>query len=121
MIMKKLFSVIMLALMAISYSGVSAQVVTTTTTTRHTFHYYPGSNIYFDVTDKNYLFNDHGTWVTSKTLPSGIVLNKSARRVTVYHPDKDVWVSNNKHKVKYKNANANRGKSYKRSGKGKKH
>jgi hypothetical protein len=118
--MKKLITVILLTLMTLGYSGVSAQLVTTTTT-RHTFYYYPATNIYFDVAEKQYLFNDNGTWVTSKTLPSGVVLTKGARRVTVYHPDKDVWVHNDNHKVKYKNANAKRGKTYKHSGKGKKH
>jgi hypothetical protein len=110
------FTVFLLSILA--YVTVNAQ-------TRKTFYYYPTQNVYYDVTAKQYLFNNAGTWSSTKTLPSGVVLTKSDSRVTVYHPGNDVWVNNSGHMVKYKShGNANSGKMKAKSpgnGKTKKH
>ena len=113
-IIPAVFATILVTMMGFSST---AQV---TTQTRHTFYYYPASNIYYDIEGKQYLFNDHGTWTTTKTLPSGVVISKTSRRVTVYHPDKDVWIKNGNHAVKYKNSGTKK-KLYKHTGRGKKH
>jgi len=87
------FTVLMLSILA--YVTVNAQ-------TKRSFYYYPSQNVYYDITGKQYLFNNGGTWTNTKTLPSGVVLRKTDSKVTVYHPGDDVWVNNSGHVVKYK-------------------
>jgi hypothetical protein len=95
--MKKalLYYITVFIMSILAYITVNAQ-------TNKTFYYYPSQNVYYDVTGKQYLFNDGGTWTTVKTLPSGVVLTKGSPRVTVTHPGNDVWVNNSSHSVKYK-------------------
>src|SRR5688572_12893663 len=87
------FTVLMLSVLA--YVTVNAQ-------TKRSFYYYPSQNVYYDITGKQYLFDSGGSWTSTKTLPSGVVLRKTDSKVTVYHPGDDVWVNNSGHVVKYK-------------------
>ncbi|MEO6406769.1 MAG: hypothetical protein ABIY51_04230 [Ferruginibacter sp.] len=95
--MKKLavafLGMIMLSLFTISEA--SAQT--------RTYWYYPSSNVYYDIAAKQYVFYNAGTWSNAGTLPSGIVIEKEAPRVTVYHAGNDVWADNAGHVMKYKN------------------
>ena len=70
---------------------------------RITYHYYPASNVYYNVSTGDYLYyNPANTgWVTVKTLPSGVTITKTPRH-TVYYTGNDVWKDNGVHKSKYK-------------------
>ncbi|MEO7265776.1 MAG: hypothetical protein ABIW38_12735 [Ferruginibacter sp.] len=99
--MKKLVAMIVGVVM------LSAFVVTEASAQNSSFWYYPNSNVYYDLSGKQYVFYNAGNWSSSKTLPSGITLEKGSPRVTVYHAGKDVWVDNAGHVMKYKNYKGN--------------
>jgi hypothetical protein len=65
------------------------------------FYYYPSSNMYYDITNKQYIYSDNGNWTTVTTLPSTVTLNRTGR-VIVYSPNKEVWQQNPEHLKKYK-------------------
>ena len=64
------------------------------------FYYYPGSNIYYDVSKKKYIYPANGSWKTVNVLPAGVRVG-STPRVVVYHASPQVWVSNADHVKKY--------------------
>ena len=73
------------------------------------FYYYPSANVYYDITGKQYVYFDNGTWTQVNTLPANIkVIN--TRRVIVYHPNREVWMGNSDHIKKYKVVKVNPGK-----------
>lgn len=100
MIYMKKFKVIILSAIMIAAFSINAEAQ------KRTYYYYPSSNVYYDISGRQYVFNNGGSWVTAKTLPSGIILTKGSPRVTVYHPGNDVWTGNANHVVKYKNYKA---------------
>ena len=89
---------------------------------KRSYYYYPSNNVYYDISGRQYVYNNGGTWTTVKTLPSGITLVKGSPRVTVYHTGNDVWAGNSGHVIKYKNYKAPKMKPVKsNNGKGKGH
>jgi len=93
--MKKIL-VVLAVLFAFGVKQASAQV-------RVTYYYYPSANVYYNIGTHDYLYYDPGTttWVTVKTLPSGVTITK-VPRYTVYHNGPEVWRDNAVHKTKYK-------------------
>jgi len=86
---------------------------------RLTFYYYPSQNVYYNVASHDYLYYDPGTttWVTVRTLPRTIVINRTPR-YTVYYNSPEVWRDNGLHKGKYKIRKAKVYKSNKGKGRG---
>lgn len=73
------------------------------------YYYYPASNVYYDVSGKQYVYLDNGAWIHVATLPDNYkVVN--TRRVIVYHPNREVWAGNSDHVKKYKVVKLNPGK-----------
>jgi len=73
------------------------------------FYYYPSANVYYDISGKQYVYYNNGTWTQVSTLPANIKL-VNTRRVIVYHPDREVWSGNADHVKKYKVVKVNPGK-----------
>ena len=92
--MKKILFLFLLAVAISSAKQAGAQ--------QKKFYYYPNSNMYYDVGSHQYIYLNNSGWVNVNTLPPGIIVNKT-RRVVIYNPTPDIWVHNNKHKLKYKN------------------
>ena len=112
----KHFKAIILGMVLIAGFSITAEAQ------KRSYYYYPSTNVYYDISGRQYVFNDGGTWATAKTLPSGITLVKGSPRVTVYHNGNDVWAGNSNHVVKYKNYKAPKMKPAKgKSGKAKGH
>lgn len=108
--MKKLV-VMLVVFLALGFSKANAQ--------RLSFYFYPSQNVYYNVASHDYIYYDGGTWVTVRTLPSTIVINR-APRYTVYYNGPEVWRDNGLHKGKYKVKNNAFRKNYKsNNGKGK--
>jgi len=101
--MKKIKAIILSAIMIAAFTF-------TAEAQKRTYYYYPSSNVYYDISGRQYVFNNGSSWSTSKTLPSGVILTKGSPRVTVYHPGHDVWTGNANHVVKYKNYKASKTK-----------
>jgi|GEM_PF-4289028 len=66
---------------------------------QHRFHYYPEVNMYYDVRDKKFIYNDNGTWVRGVAVPAGIP--RLGRRVTVRSESRDIWYQNHIHREQY--------------------
>jgi len=91
--MKKIFFALLLIASILSVKQAGAQLIK--------FYYYPNTNVYYDVTQRQYIYADNGNWVTVAALPTGIrVVN--TRRVVVYNPTPQVWIQNPGHIKKYK-------------------
>ena len=90
--MKKLLFLLFLVA-GIGFSGTAQQLK---------FYYYPSSNVYYDVANKQYIYVDSATWSTVSVLPSRIHIAKTPR-VIVYHATPQVWHLNPAHVKKYKN------------------
>jgi uncharacterized membrane protein YeiB len=73
------------------------------------FYYYPSANVYYDISGKQYVYFDNGTWTQVNTLPANIKL-VNTRRVIVYHPNREIWMVNSDHVKKYKLVKVNPGK-----------
>ena len=73
------------------------------------FYYYPSSNVYYDISGKQYVYYNNGTWTQVNALPSDIKL-VNTKRFIVYHPTREVWLGNAEHIKKYKVVKANPGK-----------
>lgn len=109
--MKKII-VMLVVLFALGFKQANAQ--------RLTFYYYPSQNVYYNVASHDYLYYDDGTanWVTVRTLPPRIVINRTPR-YTVYYNGPEVWRDNGLHKGKYKARKTVVKKTYKKNnGKG---
>jgi hypothetical protein len=91
--MKKLFILTVILFVMVQLSPASAQ--------KHKFYYYPGSNVYYDVSAKQYIYFNGSNWVTVRTLPASIKASQSNRAI-VYHTGKNVWIGNAAHSKKYK-------------------
>jgi hypothetical protein len=79
------------------------------------FYYYPSSNVYYNPVNGEYWYYDEPAvkWVEVKTLPSGIVIQKTAPRHIVYYNGPDVWRENANHKNKYKGKDVHMKKGHK--------
>jgi hypothetical protein len=93
---------IMLGLMFLFAMGTAIKA-TAQETQRVRFYYYPSSNVYYNVSTREYWYYDNGTtnWVEVKTLPTTIIVEKTPR-YTVYYSGPDVWKDNAVHQKKYK-------------------
>ena len=80
---------------------VTAVFTTSAFAQKNKFYYYPSANVYFDVSGKQYVYYNGGSWTTVKVLPNHIKITQSPR-VIVYHTGRNVWVANGEHKQKYK-------------------
>jgi len=88
--MKKIFFALLLIVSLISFKEAAAQQLK--------FYYYPNSNVYYDVTHRYYIYLNHGTWITVRTLPFRI---STTRRVVVYNSGPEIWSQNIVHRRKY--------------------
>jgi hypothetical protein len=70
------------------------------------FYYYPGSNVYYDVANKQYVYVENGNWVTVSKLPARVKVVNTPRYI-VYNNDRRVWVNNGVHVKKYKDNRPN--------------
>jgi hypothetical protein len=68
---------------------------------RLSFYFYPSANVYYNVASHDYIYYDAGSWVTVRTLPATIVINRTPR-YTVYYNGPEVWRDNGLHKGRYK-------------------
>lgn len=94
--MKKIPAIITAVILFTALSFTSAQAQ------NRAYYYYPSHNMYYDVSGKQFVFNNGTTWARTKTVPSGVTLVKTTPRVTVYHAGEDVWKDNRGHSMKYK-------------------
>src|SRR5258705_13130665 len=83
-------------LIALGTTSVNAQ--------RVRYYYYPSTNVYYNPVTNEYWYYDDPTtaWLTVRTLPTTVVVNKNTRRYVVYHNNKDPWRENAMDKKKYK-------------------
>lgn len=65
------------------------------------FYYYPSTNIYYDFTQRRYLYVDNGNWTPVKVLPSKFK-GVTGPRYIVYNNAPDIWIANDVHIKKYK-------------------
>ena len=65
------------------------------------FYYYPGSNVYYDVAQKQYIYLNDGSWTPVTSLPTSLRVGRSPRYV-VYSQTPEVWGQNQEHVKKYK-------------------
>jgi hypothetical protein len=100
--MKKLIVFLAIICALVQLSPANAQ--------KHKFYYYPGSNVYFDVAGKQFIYFNGSNWVTAKALPANIRPNQT-QRVIVYHTGKNVWVGNATHVKKYRARKTRPGKA----------
>ena len=68
---------------------------------RLSFYFYPSANVYYNVASHDYIYYDGGSWITVRTLPARIVINRTPR-YTVYYNGPEVWRDNGLHKGRYK-------------------
>jgi hypothetical protein len=85
-------------------STTKTTVTTTTTATPHKYSYYPSSDVYFDQLTGNYWYHDKGstTWMMTKTLPSTIIVEKTAPQFPITYTGDDPWKNNGTDVKKYK-------------------
>lgn len=72
------------------------------------FYYYPKTNIYYNVEQKEYIYNNSGSWTNTATLPATISVAGSPR-VVMYSMKPDIWQMNDEH-VEYYKSLAEKGK-----------
>ena len=65
------------------------------------FNYYPKTNVYYDLTNKEYIYNEEGKWVKSPEVPEGYEVSNSPR-VVMYSMKPDIWAMNDLHQAQYK-------------------
>lgn len=68
---------------------------------RTRYYYYPDQNVYYNPGTHEYSYSDNGNWQTNRQLPRTVMVDRHARRVTVYHNTPDVWSDNEMHRKKY--------------------
>lgn len=66
------------------------------------FNYYPKTNVYYDLTHKEYIYNEEGKWLKSADVPEGYEVSNS-KRVVMYSMKPDIWAMNELHVAQYKN------------------
>jgi hypothetical protein len=64
------------------------------------FNYYPKTNVYYDLTNKEYIYNTEGKWVKSPEVPQGYEISNSSR-VVMYSMKPDIWAMNDLHVAQY--------------------
>lgn len=100
------------------------------------FYYYPSPNVYYDVAQKQYVYQNNGNWIPVTVLPANIK-TKGGPRYIVYNQTPDIWIQNGAHIKKYKapkqkhypkgkaygykGTNPNKGHGHGNKGKGGKH
>jgi hypothetical protein len=89
--MKKIIIAVLLVVFAVGFNKLSAQQLK--------FYYYPESNIYYDVVNKQYVYLNNGTWTTVHVLPA--TKSASGRKVVLFHSGPNIWVDNATHQKKY--------------------
>jgi hypothetical protein len=89
--MKKLIIVLLLVVAAVGFNKTTAQQLK--------FYYYPESNVYYDVVNKQYVYLNNGTWTPVRVLPAS--KSASGRKVILYHSGFNIWVDNSAHLKKY--------------------
>ena len=101
--MKKILLGIVM-LFALGSTAKLAAQIETKQQQRVKFYYYPSSNVYYNVSTGEYEYYDQPTttWMTVKTLPSTITIEKTSPKYTVYYNGTDVWKDNAIHMRKYK-------------------
>jgi len=67
---------------------------------RHTYRYYPGSCVYFDVHRGVYFYLEGGTWRTCASLPATIVIH-THEAVTIELETDRPYIHFDEHKAKY--------------------
>lgn len=65
------------------------------------FYYYPSSNVYYNVAQKQYAYLNDGNWTQVSTLPANVKVARTPRYI-VYNQTPEVWVKNQTHVKKYK-------------------
>jgi hypothetical protein len=65
------------------------------------FYYYPSQNVYYDVSQKQYVYQNSGNWTPVAALPDNIKSAMGSRYV-VYNQTPEVWNQNAEHVKKYK-------------------
>ena len=67
-----------------------------------TFHYYPKTNVYFDVERTRYIYlnSQKGEWEKAKELPGG-KQDKLGKYVVINNPAQPVWSENSQHRLLY--------------------
>jgi hypothetical protein len=64
------------------------------------FYYYPASNVYYDLSQKQYVYLDGSNWTPVRSLPAGLNVGRS--KYVVYSQTPEVWNQNAAHVKKYK-------------------
>ena len=66
------------------------------------YFYFPRANVYFDSSNKEYLFlaNDSANWQTAKQIPN-VMQGLMDKSVYVSNPQQPVWKDNEKHRLIY--------------------
>jgi len=65
------------------------------------FYFYPSANVYYDPVRTEYYYYDapRTSWVTVRTLPRTIIIDRTYN--VVYYNGRDPWKYNKSHKAKY--------------------
>jgi hypothetical protein len=66
------------------------------------FHYYPKSNVYYEVSNKTYIFLKDDIWVEKQELPKEITLSGN-HKITMYSMKREIWLMNEEHVHRYRN------------------
>jgi hypothetical protein len=72
------------------------------------FYYYPKLNVYYDVTQNNFVYTVDGgmTWQTKKPTSPDLP-EKLSQKITIYSPDPDLWIHNTEHRQQYRGVSTN--------------
>jgi hypothetical protein len=89
--MKKIIFGLLLVVSIMSFNKAASQQLK--------FYYYPESNLYYDVVNRQYIYLNNGTWTTVHVLPA--TKSDGGRKVVVYHSGRNIWVDNAAHLKKY--------------------
>lgn len=73
------------------------------------FYYYPKSNVYYNVSSKEYIYNHDGAWTPVTDLPEELDVSGS-QRIVMYSMKPDVWLMNDEHVEYYHNVTAAKAK-----------
>jgi hypothetical protein len=104
--MKKIISILLVIFSLTAFKQADAQKLK--------FYYYPSTNVYYDVANRQYIYPDNGNWQTVKVLPTRILISNTPRYV-VYNSTPNVWVNNSIHVTKYKHVPNGRAVGYYRN------
>ena len=68
------------------------------------YYYYPASNVYCDLRDNHFIYNDGRNWINVASLPFNISIERSPR-VMVYNNCGEIWNQNRYHQHLYQGYN----------------